>query len=33
MRDVIRAFVATRVPNRRRLEVRLFESGNYDASH
>jgi len=33
MRDVIRGFVASRVPNRRRVEARLFESGNYDASH
>lgn len=33
MGDVIRTFVATRVPWRRRLEARLFESGNYDARH
>lgn len=33
MRDVIRVFFATRVPNRRRLEARLSESGNYHASH
>ncbi|HEV3430977.1 MAG TPA: glycoside hydrolase family protein [Paraburkholderia sp.] len=33
MRDVIRTFVARRVPWRRRLEARLFESGNYDARH
>ncbi|WP_322043980.1 lysozyme [Paraburkholderia sp. J67] len=33
MRDVIRAFIATRIPWRRRLEARLFETGNYDAHH
>lgn len=33
MRDVIRTFVAHRVPRRRRTEANLFETGNYDASH
>jgi lysozyme len=33
MRDVIRTFVANRVPKRRQIEARLFDSGNYDASH
>ncbi|QBQ99055.1 lysozyme [Paraburkholderia pallida] len=33
MRDVILEFVAQRIPWRRRLEARLFESGNYDARH
>ncbi|MFM0502508.1 lysozyme [Paraburkholderia caffeinilytica] len=33
MRDVIRTFVAHRVPGRRRTEAQLFETGNYDASH
>jgi len=33
MRDVIRQFVAHRVPKRRQLEARLFDAGNYDASH
>lgn len=33
MRDVIRTFIAHRVPDRRAIEARLFETGNYDASH
>jgi lysozyme len=33
MRDVIRGFVAHRVPTRRQIEARLFDTGNYDASH
>lgn len=33
MRDVILEFVAQRVPWRRRLEARLFETGNYDTRH
>lgn len=33
MSDVILAFVSRRVPWRRRLEARLFETGNYDGRH
>jgi len=33
MPEIIRGFVATRVPWRRPLEARLFETGNYDACH
>jgi lysozyme len=33
MRDVIRLFVAQRIPWRRRLEANLFATGNYDARH
>jgi lysozyme len=33
MGDVIRSFVAQRVPKRRKSEAKLFETGVYDASH
>ncbi|MGF6919164.1 lysozyme [Paraburkholderia sp. 40] len=33
MRDVIRSFIAHRVPWRRRLEAQLFVTGVYDARH
>ena len=33
MRDIIRSFIAQRVPWRRRLEAQLFVTGIYDARH
>ncbi|WP_429334352.1 glycoside hydrolase family protein [Paraburkholderia sp. 35.1] len=33
MGNVIRSFIAQRVPKRRKSEAKLFETGMYDASH